>query len=169
MYLGELIHQSGAPDPNRHGISASQNAKLYFRKTEPSKYQVNLSHKWLEENGFGQFSSFSSLFIEILDSRVVDYQGLTAESNSFFWLYLVCPLYCAALMTSATPCLLNVKSRYPECDEELCSRFGGASNSAKTFAHTVRGNFASDHFKSEQLTRRKRTVQREFGSGRSMT
>jgi hypothetical protein len=54
---------------------------------------VNLSHKRLEENGFGQFSSFSRIFLEILDSRVVDYQRLTAKLNSAFWLYLVCPLY----------------------------------------------------------------------------
>ena len=62
---------------------------------------MNLSHKSLEENSFGQFSSFSSFFIEILDSRVVDCQGLTAESNSVFWLYLVCPLYVPTLLRFA--------------------------------------------------------------------
>ena len=69
-----------------------------FGKTDPTKFEMNLSHKWLKENGFGQFSSFSSLFLEFLESRVVDYEGLTAKSNSVFCLYLVCPLYWPTLI-----------------------------------------------------------------------
>lgn len=67
--------------------------KLYFQKLSSSQRHRNLSHKRLTANGFVPFSSFSSFFIYFLDSRVVEYQALTAKLNSDFTLYLVCPLY----------------------------------------------------------------------------
>jgi hypothetical protein len=68
-------------------------AETLFSEIDLLKMSREIEPQMLRANRFVAFSSFSRLFLEILDSRVVDYEGLTGKLNSVFSLYLVCPLY----------------------------------------------------------------------------
>jgi hypothetical protein len=70
-------------------------------------------HKSFIANRFDQLPVFPGLFIYFPDSRVIDYQGLTAKLNPVFTLYLVCPLYWPTLFhirrTRSSSCLRTVR------------------------------------------------------------